>query len=368
MRLKFIELLLGTALLGVTIGCQINSADLESADNRLRIEIVAGSPTGDGYQDGLADSAKFRKITSMALGESGNLYVTDNWNELIRMVSLQKQQVTTVAGKIPIINTNYKGDKDGPLGVSELLRTQGITPDGTGKFYVVDSNKGTIRQIAPDGHVTTLVGSSNTNKIDFRNGPLTEATFFNPYDLALDKAGNLYVTDLVNSCIRKISTDKIVSTFAGLPRVYGNKDGGRDFATFDGPTVLTIDSQENLFTAEFRQARIRKITPTGEVSTLAGGGEDGLTAGYQDGPGKTALFGSEITDIVFDPAGSMYVSDVYNRAIRKIDLNGTVSTVVGKKVDGGKPLISEAINALAFDQSGNLYAATERVIYRIRLK
>lgn len=366
MRIKFIELLIGSALLGLTIGCQVNSADLESAENRLHVEIVAGSPTSHGYRDGLADSSKFRKITSMAFDELGNLYVTDNWNELVRMVSLQKQQVTTVAGKMPTIGYDYKGDKDGPLGVAELLRTQGIMPDGTGKFYVVDSNKGTIRQIAPDGHVTTLVGSSNTNKIDFRNGPLSEATFFSPYDLALDKSGNLYVTDLVNSCIRKISTDKIVSTFAGLPRVYGNKNGGKDSATFDGPTVLAIDSQGNLFAAEFRQARIRKITPTGEVNTLAGGGEDGITVGYQDGPVKTALFGAEITDMVFDPVGNLYVSDVYNKAIRKITPDGIVSTVLGKKADAGNR-ISEAINALAFDKVGNLYAATEQTIYRIRL-
>jgi len=251
--------------------------------------------------------------------------------------------VSTYAG------TGAAGATDGQKQNATFNLVQGMAFDKWGNLYIADALNHKIREISPNGKVTTIAGTGNYGSAD---GPAGSAEFAQPECVAVDKSGNVYVTDF-NNKIRKISTSGVVTTFAGSG-VYGATDGPGHLASFKYPKNMVFDADGNMFVTDAQGYTIRKITPAGVVSTFAGTGE----AGAKDGPAKHATF-TEPLGIVIDNLGNLFVSDG-NHKIRKITRNGMVSTYAGTGQYGAKD--GPASNAtfylpgnLALDTDGNLF-------------
>lgn len=246
-------------------------------------------------------------------------------------------------------------DVDGIGILASFNRPVGIAIDAEGNLYVSDDLSATIRKISTGAVVTTLAGNGS---LGFADGQGTAAAFNFPEGLAVDHSGNVYVVDNGNERIRKISPTGMVTTLAGSG-ARGSADGIRGTASFDGPWGITIDSSGNLYVSDQGNYKIRKITPDGVVTTLAGSGEKGKT----NGKAITASF-NHPDGLTVDAAGNVYVVDEENYMIRKITPNGFVTTFAGNSNIGSADGIG--INAsfnvptgVALDAAGNLYIADQ---------
>ena len=281
--------------------------------NRLGFGSTDGTGTGakfylgygnssDGTPFGAPSSTQIGSI-NMALDSSGNLYVADTLNNIIRKITAAGV-VTTLAGQ-----AGLQGNSDGTGSAARFLSPMGVAVDGTGNLYVTD-NGNMIRKITPAGVVTTFAGARSSGSTD---GTGTHALFSNVNGIVADGAGNVFVADTNNNTIRKISPSAIVTTLAGMAGKPGSSDGIGINARFNLPTALAIDGSGNLYVADTGNNTIRRVSPTGVVSTLAGlmG-----TTGSADGIGNAARFNAQY-GIAVDSAGNVYVSDTANDTIRK---------------------------------------------------
>jgi sugar lactone lactonase YvrE len=255
--------------------------------------------------------------------------------------------VSTLAG------TGKLGFTNGPAASATFTLPDGVAVDRAGNLYVTDVHNNAIRKITAAGVVSTLAG---TGARGFTNGPGASARFDEPTGVAVDSAGNVYVVDGSNQAIRKITAAGVVSTLAGTgAQGFTNGPGAR--ATFHDPMVVAVDGAGNVYVAETGNYAIRKITAAGVVSTLAGTGAQGFTSG----PAARATFRWP-TGIAVDRAGNVYVVDGGNQAIRKITAAGILSTLAGTGREGAKngPGASATFNdpaGIAVDSAGNVYVA-----------
>lgn len=231
------------------------------------------------------------------------------------------------------------GHQDGVGTAAWFQRPTGITADGQGNIYIADEYNHRIRKIDTTGKVTTVAG---TGVPGYKDGPGGQAQFNYPFDVAVDQQGNLYVADWKNYRIRKIDTSGTVSTLAGSG-TQGQQNGTATQAQFYGAYGIAIDSTGNVFVADTEVHKIRKIDTSGNVTTFAGTG----AAGYVDGPANSAQFDNPMT-LRFDSTGNLYVADAFNNKIRKIDTSGKVSTVV-TTTNFSIP------TGIALDSVGNIY-------------
>lgn len=274
------------------------------------VTTFAGSTAG--FADGLGTTAQFNGPAGVAVADDGTLYVADRINNRIRKV-MPDGTVTTIAGSV-------NGYADG-VGTAALFDyPMFLDLDSSGNIYVADSGNHRIRKITPTGVVTTIAGG---NTDGFLDGVGTAALFYYPEGIAVDAAGIIYVSDAGNQRIRKISLDNTVTTIAGNGN-FGYVDGVGTAAEFKTPSGIDIDSAGNLYVAEKQNHCIRKITPSGVVTTVAGNG----TSGYLDGVGTAAKFNVTF-DVKVDGLGNLYVVDASNNRIRKIDSAGMVTTFAG---------------------------------------
>lgn len=220
--------------------------------------------------------------------------------------------VTTYAG------TGAPGSDDGARGAASFTDPFGVAVDKRGNVIVSDGATNRLRLITPQGEVKTIAGSNE----GYSDGPAAEAQFNTPSGISFDRDGNLIIADMSNNRIRKLSADyKTVSTIAGSG-AQGFKDGAALEAQFDGPVGVAVDRQGNLYVADAYNDRIRKIAPDGSVTTLAGAG----TPGLRDGDAAEAMFDTPC-GVAVDPQGNVFVADTANRAVRRIASNGEVLTV-----------------------------------------
>lgn len=231
------------------------------------------------------------------------------------------------------------------------VRAYAINSTGTAYGNVITFKTGTDMSNAY-GTVSTFAGSSEGNA----NGVGTAAMFNHPFGTAMDAAGNLYISDSYNCTIRKITADGTVTTIAGIGTL-GSADGTGSAASFYSPAGLALDANGNIFVADMGNNLIRKITPAGVVTTFAGNG----TAGYSNGTGTAASF-SAPTGIAFAADGSFYVTDSGTGLIRKVTAAGVVTTIAGNRTASYKNAVGTdaAFNrpaGLALDATGNIYVA-----------
>ena len=223
-------------------------------------------------------------------------------------------QVTTLAG------SGSPGVEDNTGAAASFSEPFGVALDLRGNVIVAEGGQGNrVRIITPQGVVQTIAGSEE----GYADGRGAAAHFNTPSALAIDKRGNIFVADTSNNRIRKISTEGVVSTVAGSPDA-GYRDGPADQAQFDSPVGVAVDAEGNIFVADTYNDRIRKVSATGEVSTVAGAGLPGLA----DGRLEVALFDTPC-GLAVDAEGNLFVADTGNDAIRKITPQGEVSTIAG---------------------------------------
>jgi sugar lactone lactonase YvrE len=267
-------------------------------------------------------------------------------------VHAQPLTFTTFAGP-----SGGAGSADGTGNAARFGDPDGVATDSGGNVYVADSENNTIRKITPAGVVTTLAGSAGLS--GSADGIGSAARFDGPWGVATDIGGNVYVADTGNDTIRKITPTGMVTTLAGSPGLDGSADGTGSAARFDNPQGLATDGGGNVYVTDTGNITIRKITAAGVVTTLAGTAGEG---GSADGTGSAARF-NDLTGAATDRGGNVYVTDTGNHTVRKITPAGVVTTVGGSpglkgSADGvGSAARFNAPSAVAIDSAGNVYVA-----------
>jgi sugar lactone lactonase YvrE len=276
LRVAFFSCVLGLACQGSGVGQVTQTAPETLAGSSTRpdasaagfLQLVAGSVDGAGAVDGVGASARFaddrvsHTENSPGIASRGNaVYVADMGNQAIRKVEVTGV-VTTLAGKF-----GSRGAADGPGAAARFNDPAGIAIDASGALYVADSSNHTIRKISPAGLVTTLAGTAGLSGA--ADGAGSRARFNHPQGIAVDQAGNLYVADRSNHAIRRVTPDGVVSTLAGASTRVGQVDGGPGEASFSRPQGVAVDTGGALYVTDRDGSSVRKITPAGSVSTLA---------------------------------------------------------------------------------------------------
>ena len=314
------------------------------------ISLFAGNLGGAGTADGHGSAARFYGAQAVATDRAGNIYVADTFNEIIRKLG-PGGIVTTLAGTRGVF-----GSVDGIGAAARFDAPSGVATDTAGNVYVADTNNHTIRKITPAGVVTTFAGTAGDS--GSADGTGAAARFNFPTSIAIDTTGNVYVGD-AGSTIRKITPTGVVTTLAGTAGVYGGADGIGAAARFRLPYGIATDAAGNVFVGDTGNSTVRKITPAGVVTTLAGAA--GIS-GSADGIGAAARFFNSY-GVAIDAAGNVYVGDSGNSTIRKITPTGLVTTLAGAAGDvGSADGVAAAARfyypyGIAIDAAGNLYVA-----------
>jgi sugar lactone lactonase YvrE len=325
---------------------------------------LAGSG-GTGTQDGYGNTAGFGPIRDVTVDGSANVYVADTSEYTIRRITPQGL-VSTIAGTGGLAGTN-----DGIGAQARFSGPQGVVADQNGNLFVADSAGRVVRMLTstvPSGQtnwkVVTIAGQPDV--IGSADGTNGEATFSYPRGLAVDAAGNLYVTDFSNNNLRKMTpqgTNWVVTTLAGQAGHRGYADGTNTAALFSQPTGIAVDANTNLYIADLSNDAIRKVSQVGTnwvVTTIAG---QGAHPGFADGVGTSALFNLP-NGIALGNDGNLYVAEYNNDTIRRLVPTGTnwsVSTLAGLpgisgSVNGtGSGATFNAPAGVALDVAGNVY-------------
>ena len=270
-----------------------------------------------GYKDGAKEEAQFNSPTNLCVDDSGNVYVSDFENHCIR-------KITSIGKVITIAGSGVAGFLDGAASLAKFDFPRGICMDKKGNAYVGDSWNHRIRKIDPKGNVTTYAGGGNVmgdesvgSYVDAKD---TAARFYTPCGLAIDKAGNIFVADAYNHRIRKISTDRMVTTVCGSGPTGKGKGGyaDGDFANaiFNTPTEIAISPQGDIYISDTFNHMVRKLDLKGVVSIIAGNGK----AGFTNGAGTDAQFDFPRSVVLDETHNKLYVTDFKNNAIRLISL------------------------------------------------
>jgi|WetSurMetagenome_2_1015567.scaffolds.fasta_scaffold00352_10 hypothetical protein len=256
----------------------------------------------------------------MCADAKGNLYIADVGKNCIMLLETDGR-ISVFAG------TGNEGNTDGDKTIATFTAPSGVCLDHSGNIYVAGFGGENIRKITPEGIVTTVAGSGEEGYTD---GPSVQARFSSPRGICIDSKGNLFVGDCWNHRIRKIDKTGMVTTFAGGGKrgelvVNDWRDGADTAARFDAPCGLAIDKDDNIYVADANNSCIRKISPSGYVTTIAGAGRQ---PGLVNGPAGLSRLNVP-TELTVTDKNEIYFSDTYNHCIRKIDKNGLVSTMAG---------------------------------------
>lgn len=328
---------------GNTVKLNINDVLIVCSSSAWTVTTLAGSGT-QGGNDGLGVAASFSMPVGMAVDSSGNVFVADNGNHKIRKIT-PTGTVTTFAG------SGTAGAADGAASLAQFKNPSGLAIDAVGNVYVTENSK--VRKITPAGVVSTLAGNGTLGNT---NGTGANARFHSPTGVAVSKEGIVYIVDRGNNNIRKIEGAGVVTTLAGSG-AEGSADGAGVNASFNYPQGITVDSNGAIYVADTRNNKIRRITSAGVVSTFAGTGIQGSV----DGISTVSTFNNPYS-LTVSVDGNLYVADTSNNKVRKITLEGEVSTIAGSGVrgsdDGLGPVATfKYTEGIAGDSNGILYVA-----------
>ncbi len=321
-----------------------------------------GAYSGNG---GPATAAGLNLTYSTLTDTAGNIYVGTG-------ASIRKVDpfgiVSTLCG------TNIVGNSGdgGPATAALISAPVALALDKSGNFYFADQVNQVVRKINTSGIISTIAGTGSGG-FSGDGGPATDAKLWMPCGVAVDTAGNIYIGDAMNSCVRKVDNAGNISTFAGLGTIYGySGDGGPASASrLCWPSSIVIDNHGNIFIADQSNNVIRKINTAGNISTVAGNGfEHGLGSGHggytgDGGPATDAEMNGP-SSVAVDTSGNIYITDSYNNLIRKVNTAGMISTYAGDTAHGytgdGGPATAAEFNGcwgVAVNRGGDLYMADE---------
>jgi DNA-binding CsgD family transcriptional regulator/sugar lactone lactonase YvrE len=349
------------AAAGVVIGVRLSQNPPAVGDI---ITTYAGNgnlgSTGDG---GPATDAELAALTAVAIDGSGNVYITTG--NAIRKVTASGV-ITTVAGSdLP----GYEGDGGSatqakfqlaPLGLPRP-GAQGMVADDQGGLYIADSGNNRIRKLDVDGTISTAAGSG-INGYDGDGGPAAQAALAYPRGVGIDRDGNLFIADTGNQRIRKVDRRGVITTIAGTGhRGFSGDGSAASLADMDTPMGLAVDLDGDVYVADAGNHRVRRISPSGVITTVAGTGEAGFSG---DGRAATAARLRFPVAVAVAPNGSLYVADTGNNRVRRVDLNNAITTVAGTGKSGyggdGGPGRDGTLNmplGVAVDSAGAIYVA-----------
>jgi uncharacterized repeat protein (TIGR01451 family) len=339
--------------LGSVYIADTNNRFIRKVDASGNITTVAGnglccSASGDGGQ---AIDAEIGIPYGLALDSSGNLYISDTDNEVVRKVA-PSGIITTVAGNGSF---GYSGD-GGPATSAKLYGPYGIAVDGAGNLYIADRFNYRVRMVSTSGTITTVAGTGSCC-FGGDGGAATSALLYQPAGVAVDAAGDLFIADYDNNRIRMV-TGGTITTVAGTGAFGYSGDGGAATgAKLYDPAGVAVDGSGNVYIADSGNARIRRVNAGGTIATYVGGATN---------DGALGVFGllNQPSGVVRDNSGNTYIADSNNNRIRKVTSNGAISTVAGTGAAGsagdGSPATAAQLytpQGLALDSSGNLYIA-----------
>lgn len=347
---------------GVAVDSQGNLYVADTVNNTIRkiagstVTTVAGLAGRSSSADGSGALARFEEPYAIAT-DGSNVYVADHTDHSIRKITADGT-VTTLAGK-----AGSFGSADGTGSAARFYSPSGIAATSDGTVYVADAGNSTIRKITAAGVVSTFAGTAGSSGTT--DGTGAAARFATPTGVAVDSAGNVFVVDFVASTLRKITPSGVVTTFAGSANLSGFVNGTGSAARFNIPADVTIDGSGNLYIIDRNNHAVRKVTPAAVVTTLAGSG----SLGYADGNGSAASFKFP-SGITADSAGNVYVADTDNQVIRKITPAGDVTTIAGGRIgstDGvGTAASFYNLKDVAIDASGSTIYVADKSNYTIR--
>jgi hypothetical protein len=310
------------------------------------IQTIAGlggaAFSGDG---GPAIAASLNVAVDVSVDSNGNLFIADQYNHRIREIT-PDGTITTIAGTGA---PGFSGD-GGPATSAQLNTPTGVHADGAGNIFIGDTGNQRIRKIDPSGTITTVAGNGVTG-YSGDGGPATSASLYNGGRITIDPSGNLLIADQSNHRIRSVSPDGIISTLAGngagtpANGAFSGDGGPATNATLNNPTAIAVDSSGVVYFSDQFSQRIRTITPDGIIRTIAGSGSAGFSG---DGQSATSASVNYPGGLTVDSAGNIYFNDDVNYRTRRIDTNGIITTVAGSGAIGfsgdGGPATSASLN------------------------
>jgi len=278
---------------------------------------LAGTAGSSGSTDATGSAARFYLPIGVSVDTAGNVFVADYFNHTIRKVT-SAGVVTTLAG-----TARSSGSTDATGSAARFNSPYGVSVDSAGNVFVADLLNHTIRKVTSAGVVTTLAGTAGS--VGSTDATGSAARFNTPIGVSVDTAGNVFVTDYGNYTIRKVTSAGVVTTLAGTAGSSGSTDATGSAARFNSPIGVSVDTAGNVFVSEYNNHTIRKVTSAGVVTTLAGtAGSSGST----DATGSAARFNTPI-GVSVDTAGNVFVIDYGNHTIRKVTSAGVVTTEAG---------------------------------------
>jgi trimeric autotransporter adhesin len=327
------------------------------------VQTIGGGFSGDG---GPAAKALLHNPGGVAVDRQGNVYIADTRNERIRKVS-PGGTITTFAGG----GSGISG-ASGPATSAYFQLPTAVAVDGQGKVYIADSSASFVYRVSPGGILTRFAGMLPAGGVAFGfsgdGGPATSAQLNSPGDVAVDGHGNVYISDTGNNRVREVSASGTIRTIAGTGVAgFSGDRGPATSAKLDQPAGIAVDGHGNVYIADRYNARVRKVTPSGTITTVAGNGQGGVS--FATGRATSTPLNDPFS-LAVDAHGNLYVS-ADDRNVFKVSPGGTITPVAGlirssplpKGSGVGGPatsaslVIANAFGGLAFDRQGNLYIA-----------
>ena len=280
--------------------------------------------------------------TSAAVDAAGNIYITESFSPRVRKVTLSGISTFVAGTGIP----GYAGD-GGPAATAQLRNPFDIAIDAAGNLYIADSGNSRIRKVTTNGLISTVAGNGDPG-FSGDGGSAVRAQLNNPRGVALDSAGNIYIADTGNARLRKVSAAGVIETIAGssgtiLPGNQTGDGGPATEARLRTPYGLAVDDVGDVYFSDMGAARVRKISADGKITTVAGTGTRGFIG---DGGVATAAQLNSPLGIALDSAGNLYISDSVVSRVRQVSPEGNISTVAGigtrgSRGDGGPALSAQ---------------------------
>lgn len=348
----------------------------DSANNAIRevtpdgnIHTIAGTgPTGPGFfgDTTAAAGAQLNGPLDVAVDSSGNIYIADTNNANVREITASTGIINTIAGSTAIVSGavvfafGYAGD-GGTAITASLAGPAGVAVDSSGNIYIATYADNRIRVVNSKGTITTYAGNSGYG-FSGDGGPALSAQISAPRGIGLDSSGNLYLADRWNNRIRKISGGNISTIVGNGQSNFGGDGGLATAAQLSYPAGVAVDQTGNVYISDLLNNRVRMVTPTGTISTVAGNGLPGFGG---DGGAATSAELNQPAGLAVDSSGNLYIADSNNSAIRKVTQQGIISTVAGTggvegyAGDGGAATKAALMAPLgvAVDASANIYIA-----------
>ena len=347
-------------LIGGLIGIAVLLLPAPCRGQGYTISTVAGGGSGPSYGDGgLATSAYLRGPSGVAVDAAGNIFIADTFNAVRKVAP--SGMISTVAGSYQA--AGYSGD-GGAATKASLYSPAGLAVDGAGNLYIADLGNNRVRKVLPDGTITTVAGGGSPATSNGDGGPATNAKLSAPGSVAIDASGSIYISEggFGASRIRKVSANGTISTIAGNGALSFSGDGGpATSAALNVPLGIALDAAGNLYIADGGNSRIRKVSASGIITTVAG--KSTFSFSGDGGPATSAGLNAP-TWVAVDSAGNLYITDAGNERVRMVNTTGIITTIAGNGVLGtsgdGGPATSARLNVpfgIALGTGGTVYVS-----------